>query len=406
VLVNDTNSGPGAYNPKGILFASATGSNPGTFTLQNGPIDKGLFDYDIFKRSTGSNDWVLASYPNARAFELPALITGAQTIWYESTGVWLDRTADLRRQLGCAAPVVQPVKYEPLKLGGSGDAPGVAAAPCVQERLGVWARGFGGDFNRDRTNSTSLYGVTKTFDGDYDQDLWGIEGGVDILLSRSAYSAFYAGVLGGFVQSDMDFNGTGDKAEFDGGMIGGYLTYLAGGWYNDVLFKADLLSVDYTTSFAGGKASPDVDSFGIRYDTGYRFNLGTGFFVDPQATIAWMDADIDNTTLFGAPVGFNSGESVRGRLGGRIGYSTMWGGAPWSSPSSPAASGTNLKGTTRRHLQAAALGSASRMSSTTPGASSAAASTSSQAVPPRSLSRLMRLSEAISRALTSRVAAA
>ena len=44
VLVNDTNSGPGAYNPTGILFAHADGANPGTFKLQNGPIDKGFFN--------------------------------------------------------------------------------------------------------------------------------------------------------------------------------------------------------------------------------------------------------------------------------------------------------------------------------------------------------------------------
>ena len=332
VLVNDTNSGPGAYNPTGILFAHADGANPGTFKLQNGPIDKGFFDYDIFKlpsqldpQLADANDWVLASYPNARASELPKLITGAQTIWYESSGVWLDRTADLRRQLGCA-PALAP-RVEPLKVAPSDDSYG-AGAPCVQQRYGMWARGFGGDFNRNDTVTSTLFGVSHSFNGDYDQSLWGIEGGADIVISRpnSGYGALFAGVLGGYVNSKMDFNGTNDSAEFTGGMVGGYLTYLAGGWYNDLLFKADLLNVDYKTTFQGGKASPDVDSFGIRYDTGYRFNLGSGFFVDPQGTIAWVDTNTDNFTLFSSPVKFSDGESVRGRLGGRIGYSTMWGG--------------------------------------------------------------------------------
>ena len=132
-------------------------------------------------------------------------------------------------------------------------------------------------------------------------------------------------MLGGFVKSDLEFNATRDKAEYDGGMVGGYLTYLAGGWYNDLLFKADLLSVDYKTSFLGAKASPDVNSFGVRYDTGYRFNMGRGFFVDPQGTIAWVESDMDNVTLLNTVVNFSDGESVRGRLGGRVGYSTMWG---------------------------------------------------------------------------------
>ena len=335
LLVNDTNPGPGAYNPTGILFAHADGKNPGSFFLPQ-PIDKGFFNYDVYKlpsaldpQLSGANDWVLASTPNERAFELPKLITGAQTIWYESSGAWLDRTADLRRQegFGCEAAPVVPVTLQPLKVGPSYDDKAMAPAPCVQQRWGVWARGFGGDFNRNDTNSTTLFGVKQTLNGDYDQNLWGIEGGADFVLMRtiSGYGALFAGVLGGYVNSQMDFDATNDQAEFKGGTVGGYLTYLAGGWYNDVLFKADLLNVDYTTTFQSSKVSPDSNSFGIRYDTGYRFNLGQGFFVDPQGTIAWVNTDMDNFKLFNTPVNFSNGDSVRGSLGGRVGYSWLWG---------------------------------------------------------------------------------
>ena len=84
LLVNDTNPGTGAYNPDGILFAHVEGDSPlGSFFLPNGPIDKGFFSYDIVRVEVNSFDWLLASTPNDRAEELPALITGAQTIWYE-----------------------------------------------------------------------------------------------------------------------------------------------------------------------------------------------------------------------------------------------------------------------------------------------------------------------------------
>jgi hypothetical protein len=330
LAVNDLNSGPGSYNPQGILVVDVEGSSPkGSFTLAGGPIDKGLFDYDLYRvgPAGGPVDWVLASSPNQRAFELPKLITGAQTLWYESSGVWLDRTADLRRTMGCAPAPVQTVNLAPLKLGPSDEAY-VPGAPCIQQRMGVWARGFGGEFNRSDTDSTTLLGVKHTLNGDYDQSLWGIESGADVVIMRpnAGYGALFAGVMGGYVNSQMDFKGTHDKADMDGGMVGGYLTYLAGGWYNDLLLKADLLSVDYKTTYLGGKASPDIDSFGIRYDTGYRFNLGSGFFVDPQATIAWVDTNADNFNLFNSGVKFSNGDSVRGRLGGRLGYSTIWGG--------------------------------------------------------------------------------
>ena len=47
--------------------------------------------------------------------------------------------------------------------------------------------------------------------------------------------------------------------------------------------------------------------------------------MDPQGTIAWVNTETDNFNLFARSVNFDDGDSVRGRLGGRLGYSTMWG---------------------------------------------------------------------------------
>ena len=346
ILVNDTNAAAGFYNPTGILVVHVDGttsgpedfqqtSPTGNFYLPNGPIDKGFFTYDLYRVEESSVGWYLAGTPNERAFELPQLTTGLQTLWYESTGVWLDRTADLRRTAGCTVEMAPAVSPEPFKVGSDYDGRSYGA-PCTQPRYGVWARGFGGDFSRDASNTTHLdyvINASHSINSDYDQDLWGIEGGFDAIVSKSDNSAFYLGFLGGFTQSKMDFKASGDNADIDGGMIGVYGTYVAGPWYADLLFKANFLNVDYKTTFVSeswNRASPDADSFGIRLDTGYRFNLSQGFFVDPQGTLAWVTTDTDNISLLNANARFNDGDSFRGRLGLRAGYSVgSSGGTIW-----------------------------------------------------------------------------
>ena len=113
ILVNDVNNAPGAFNPTGIAVVetqNGTTTSSGNFVIDpnsanyssrfGGIIDKGLFFYDLeaVPTSTGASQ-VLVGLPDQEAFEFPSFITGAQTIWYETSGLWLDRQADLRSYL-------------------------------------------------------------------------------------------------------------------------------------------------------------------------------------------------------------------------------------------------------------------------------------------------------------------
>ena len=66
VDVNNTNTGPGVFNPVGIPVVFVTGNTPtgNEFSLAK-PIDTGFFDYDLFFTPTGSGHWDLMSYPGA-----------------------------------------------------------------------------------------------------------------------------------------------------------------------------------------------------------------------------------------------------------------------------------------------------------------------------------------------------
>ena len=73
VEINNTNAGPGVYNPTGIKLVTVTGKTPNSNAFQLAkPIDTGFFDYDLFFTPTGSGFWSLKSYPGAGAQLLAA----------------------------------------------------------------------------------------------------------------------------------------------------------------------------------------------------------------------------------------------------------------------------------------------------------------------------------------------
>src|SRR5690606_16201372 len=61
-------------------------------------------------------------------------------------------------------------------------------------------------------------------------------------------------------------------------------------------------------------------------DTGYRMPVGTGgTFIEPGATLAYVNSNIDDVTIFGTTVDFKDGDSLRSRLGVRLGTSMIAG---------------------------------------------------------------------------------
>ncbi len=53
-------------------------------------------------------------------------------------------------------------------------------------------------------------------------------------------------------------------------------------------------------------------------DTGYRMTYGNGF-IEPGATLFYVNSNIDDLALYGTSVNFTSGDSLRGRIGARVG---------------------------------------------------------------------------------------
>ena len=310
LTVHDTNPGPGAFNEKGIPVVYANGNVKDNAFYLKKPIDTGLFEYDLFFKPTGSGIFELKSLPGGGSHVLPHLLTTIEDVFHTGTETWFDRTADLRVLLhGGGAPY-------PPQTGETATPPGVSITPAV------WVRGSGNWIERDGTETTKLYGRTYEYDLRSDLSVEDFQTGIDFgkrdLLSQGDILVF--GILGGWVHGDVDFDGVNRQFNMSGAQAGAYATYLKGGLFVDTLFKADILKHEQqTVEFPG---SLDATSFGVRTDTGYRFgSFRGGAFIEPLATIGVIWSDLEDFTLGGNHVNFDSDPNVRGRLGLRVGTS-------------------------------------------------------------------------------------
>ncbi|WP_424956541.1 autotransporter domain-containing protein [Hyphomicrobium sp. 1Nfss2.1] len=313
--VNDTNAGPGAYNPTGILVAHIEGnSDPDAFYLEGGPIDKGLFTYDLYRVQVSSFDWLLASTPDQTFFELPHLITAAQNMWHNSAGVWLDRTADLR----------SAATEKCAMMGSIKDSTPVCSRSVTP---GAWAKVLGNTTEREQNYSWTILGKTSTFEVKSNQDGYGIVGGYDF-GHETANGAWMIGAMGGYVASSLDFDGSTTDVDYRTGLVGAYATWIEGGLFIDGKVMANIGKYEYSNYTNTGLSTQDkqdVLSVGGVIDTGYRMNYAGGF-IEPGATVSYVNAELDNATIYGTTVNFEDGNSLRGRLGLRVGTSFVSGG--------------------------------------------------------------------------------
>jgi outer membrane autotransporter protein len=303
LVVNDTNAGGLAtYNPVGIEVVDVSTGNTavGDFFLEGGPIDKGFFTYDLALRP--DNIWVLRNSADHEAFEAASVLSAQQNAWYATTGAWHQRTVDLRQT------------YRRTAITPSADLPEIyAPAPAIQANSvgGVWGRAIG-----DWAKYDASHGVK------YNQDTYGFQAGADVGFSLGD-GTLVVGVMGGYIKSDVDYKKSPTKVDFEGGSVGGYLTYLQGGFYFDALVKADLMTANYRIPTVAGHAKPDANTIGASFEMGYRFEMGGGAYIEPEAQLTYVSAKIDDINIHGVGIDWKTGESLRGRFGARLGTSIL-----------------------------------------------------------------------------------
>jgi len=310
ILVNDISPNVfGAYNPTGIVLVDVSGA--GTtgathFSLDptsdfwradlnsaDGVMDKGLFFYDLTLNLNKQH--VLVGLPDGEAFEFTVLGTAAQNAWYQTTGTWFDRQADLRDQLG----------------------------DVTESGAGVWLKIAGGATDRDLINSYDLFGVTYSFDTSYEQNTVSVTAGVDFISATSADSQWVVGGMIGYVDTDVNFNASNTVASMEGMTLGVYGTYVSGNFFLDGIVAGQFMDLEHQApSLASAPANiftSEVNSWGGQVEGGFTLPLGESVFFEPIASLSYVKTEFDDITVPGAIIDWDEQTSFRGSIGGRLG---------------------------------------------------------------------------------------
>ncbi|XSG81682.1 MAG: autotransporter outer membrane beta-barrel domain-containing protein [Methyloligella sp. ZOD6] len=320
VVVNNTNLNSGIYNPDGIPIIFATGQTPDALAFNMPqPVDAGFFDYDLFFVPTGSGYWELKSFPGGGARMLPQLMTAAQDTFHITNETWFDRSADLRVLLHRQNSLVQAGRA------------GISAAEQVPDQSfvpAIWVKGGGSWLQQDDRDTARAYGRTYSYNLNRDLDVANFQTGIDMGTENvlTADDMLVFGLLGGVSLGQLEYDVILREFDLKGGEFGAYATYLKGNLFIDTLVKGQYLSYD-ANGARGFPDSFDSISWGGRTDAGYRFGgYSSGLFLEPLATIAVAWTDLENISNGGNHVTFKDNESIRGRLGLRIGATyEVWG---------------------------------------------------------------------------------
>jgi outer membrane autotransporter protein len=233
-----------------------------------------------------------------------------QGMWHTLADSWIDRASDLRTIYGSTGGAGADLTYE---------AP--VSVPTVHSgNSGIWGRVIGQIANRDVSYETEPFPYQYvTVDADYEEHLGAIQGGIDHAFDHGNGTTV-VGLLAGYAHNSVDFIDAGDTAKITAPHVGAYVNWLNGGTYVDAMVKADFLTVDFNV--AGEEATTKGHSLGARLEAGHRSQMGH-VFVEPVAAIAYVRTQLDPVTIGMTDVIFEDGQSLRGKIGGRVGFTSM-----------------------------------------------------------------------------------
>ncbi|ODS00418.1 hypothetical protein AUC69_00665 [Methyloceanibacter superfactus] len=317
VQVLNTNPGAAQLDRKGIPVVFVEGDvSKSNFYLEK-PIDAGFFDYDLIFRPTGSGVFELKNHPGGGSHILPHVVTFTHDTFHNTTETWFDQSTDLRALLAEGSVCNDPARRQDV----------VRCQQLYNFTPGVWVRGAGAWLDLEDNATTKANGKTYRYNLDRELDIWTFETGIDFgkrdLFADGDILVF--GVLGGAVESSLEYKSLSRNFHLGGAEAGAYATYLNGGLFVDTLFKAQFLKLD-PSDVRGFPDKLDSTTYGFRTDTGYRFGgVRHGPFFEPLATIAVSWNETDDFALDGNGIDFNDDEDVRGRVGMRLGTSSeVW----------------------------------------------------------------------------------
>lgn len=181
-----------------------------------------------------------------------------------------------------------------------------------ERRWRGWVQLIAANLDRDSSQSQTIGGATTVFDTSYNQDYEGVQGGIDYQSGDAVL-----GLTFGLGRSDVEFDASLNRLDLDGANIGAYGAFRSGSFYFSAVGKIDWIEAESEIG-AGLAARFDATAWGLRANTGFRLRFGDAF-IEPSASLAWVNVDIDGYSIAEATVSYDDFASVGGSIGIRVG---------------------------------------------------------------------------------------
>ncbi|WP_018428698.1 autotransporter domain-containing protein [Hoeflea sp. 108] len=262
------------------LVDAAGGTTAGAFTLSPDTVNAGFARYALNYDALG-NDFYLSASEGFGLFQMLKVNEGAQALWRQSADAWSARTASLR---------------DPAKDG------------VEQGRL--WAQFYSSADERDQAYAASS--------GDYDLSYRQKHVGGQVGADLGTIGGVTYGLTGGYLASALTFAGTEDRTDYDAYNLGAYAQGQWGNYFVNALAKYDVFGAKIDSVTGGFTEKLDGTAFGLQLEAGARFG-DASFFLEPVASLAYSRTSLDTLEVLGAAVDFDSANSLRGKVGARIG---------------------------------------------------------------------------------------
>lgn len=288
----------------GIQIVNVDGTSSSDAFAQGGLAVAGAYQYDLVFQNQAKTDqnWYLQSQFFEGALEYPAIVTGALSTWYSDLGTLHERLGERRREVEDGQTAELP--------NTATDVADSTSVRVNESDRGGWLRVVGADMD-----------IEQDGPADFDLNTTRAEAGFDVGLHDVLDGDWL--VLGGFAGygwSSVGFE-SGADIDFDIATVGAYATYFRGPYYLDALVKLDWLDGSYSSQVVSDDGEVELPVFGLSLETGYRFELTAGgLYAQPQAQLSYAHSGNDSfKDDSGSKIELEDADSLRGRLGARLG---------------------------------------------------------------------------------------
>jgi len=295
-----------------IEVGTAGGSSADGHFALSGPVTVGMFEYGLVLQDDGN--WYLTTNFLDETVDLTLGGSAAIAAWHAGLRSVDERLGELRQLVG---PTLAPGQTAAL---GYGDGQLALRESAVERPLSGWLR-IGGAFDDYGSAVGTPFGQsTLAVQAGFDGGVRGLLTGDDLLL---------AGVFATMTQARAEVHGTATELDLEGWGGGLYASYLWQGLYLDAVLKGDVFDLDYSIPAIEAAASQQALALGASLEVGWRFELGGGTYLEPQAQLSYLRVDLEDLDDLqdDTDVLYEDAQSLRGRVGLRLGATLDVGGA-------------------------------------------------------------------------------